>query len=76
MSSKTPYEIRSELLQLATTICFERHRAAAHAKEFENYQKSGNIVEIGPTTAPTVEEIIEEAEKLNNFVSLGGGSKK
>ena len=54
---KTPYEIRLELLQLAQTILHEKHKA----KGVEN----GNNV----TTAPTTEEIIAEAEKLNAFIS-------
>jgi len=54
---KTPYEIRLELLQLAQIILHEKHKA----KGVEN----GNNV----NTAPTTEEIIAEAEKLNAFIS-------
>jgi hypothetical protein len=53
---KTPYEIRLELLQLAQTILHEKHLAKGVA--------NGNNV----ITAPTTEEIIAEAEKLNVFV--------
>ena len=58
-TSKTPYEIRLELLQLAQVILNEKHRAAGVA--------NGN----NQTTAPTTEEIIAEAEKMNGFVSNG-----
>lgn len=67
--SKTPYEIRLELLQLAQTILNERHSAtaASEAKAAIN-ENSGRTFK---TTSPTTEEIIAEAEKLNNFVSRG-----
>jgi len=54
---KTPYEIRLELLQLAQTILHQHHIAKGVI--------NGNNV----TTAPTTEEIIVEAEKLNAFIS-------
>lgn len=53
-SSKTPYEIRLELLQLAQTIL--------------NAQHAANTDAVG-LVAPTSEEVIAEAEKLNAFVS-------
>lgn len=56
-TSKTPYEIRLELLQLAFHVLVEKHKAAGVA--------NGNNID----TAPTTEEVIEEAEKMNNFVS-------
>lgn len=49
MSSKTPYEIRLELLQEARLIL--QARAAK------------------PEHMPSTEEIVEEAEKLNSFIS-------
>jgi len=54
LSSKTPYEIRLELLQLAQLILQNKHAADG----------CGRI-----TSSPTSEEIIAEAEKLNAFVS-------
>ena len=54
-TSKTPYEIRLELLQLAQTILDAHHKATASP--------------MLPNSAPTSEEIIAEAEKLNAFVS-------
>jgi len=53
-TSKTPYEIRLELLQLAQLILANKHLAEASA---------------AVKTAPTTEEILAEAEKLNTFVS-------
>jgi hypothetical protein len=58
--SKTPYEIRLELLQLAQVILNEKHKA----RGVEN----GN----NQHTAPTTEEIIAEADKMNTFISKGG----
>lgn len=54
-SSKTPYEIRLELLQLSQLILENQHQAKA--------------VTSAGKTSPTTEEIIAEAEKLNAFVS-------
>ena len=54
-TSKTPYEIRLELLQLAQMILQNKYESDARAPS----QK----------TAPTSEEIIAEADKLNAFVS-------
>jgi hypothetical protein len=59
-TSKTPYEIRLELLQLSQVILNEKHKAAGVA--------NGD----NQTTAPTTEEVIAEANKLNTFVSNGG----
>lgn len=56
-ASKTPYEIRLELLQLAQVILNEKHKAAGVANA-DNQD-----------TAPTTEEIIAEAEKMNGFIS-------
>jgi hypothetical protein len=58
---KTPYEIRLELLQLAQTILHAQHNA-------KGVQNGNNV-----TTAPTAEEVIAEAEKLNQFVSKANG---
>lgn len=62
-SSKTPYEIRLELLQLAQKILSDSHAATA-AKAAET--NGGSVL---VSTSPTSEEIIAEANKLNEFVS-------
>jgi len=59
-TSKTPYEIRLELLQLAQTVLDAQHKAKNGVQP--------------PNTAPTTEEIIAEAEKLNSFVSKANTS--
>lgn len=55
--SKTPYEIRLDLLQLAFDILKTEHIAAG--------VKNGNNV----STSPTTEQVIAEAEKMNMFIS-------
>lgn len=62
--SKTPYEIRLELLQLARTILDAKHKADAAS---DAQTKNGGETYI--KTYPTTEEVIAEAEKLNGFVS-------
>jgi hypothetical protein len=62
--SKTPYEIRLELLQLAQSILNAKHAATA-AEEAQH--KNGGVTYL--KTSPTTEEIIAEADKLNGFVS-------
>ena len=54
-TSKTPYEIRLEILQLAQLILENQHIAKG--------------VLTADKTSPTTEEIMIEAEKLNGFVS-------
>lgn len=54
LSSKTPYEIRLDLLVLARNIL---------QSQYESQNERTGI------TAPTSEEILAEAEKLNAFVS-------
>ena len=57
VASKTPYEIRLELLQLAQVILSEKHKAMGVS--------NGN----NQLTAPTTEDIISEADKMNAFIS-------
>jgi len=61
-AGKSPYEIRLELLQLAQQILHQKHAAIG--------VKNGSNV----TTAPTTEEIIAEADKLNSFISTANTS--
>lgn len=62
--TKSPYEIRLDLLQLATEILMAKHTADS-AKKNSHMNKNDLMV----CTSPTTEEIIIEAEKLNLFVS-------
>ena len=59
-NSKTPYEIRLELLQLAQIILHNKYEADSRHESMK--------------VAPTSEEIIAEAEKLNAFVSKANPS--
>jgi len=65
-ASKSPYEIRLDLLKLAYDILLQKEKAKTVITEslsgsckLENFMKN----------SPTTEEIIAEAEKLNKFVS-------
>ena len=64
-SGKTPYEIRLDLLQLAFEILHNKHAADAAAS---------NSTRPAATTAPTTEEIIAEADKMNAFISKANQS--
>lgn len=57
--SKTPYEIRLDLLQLAFDILSAKHAADG------NKNGNGN----NTSTSPTTEEVLAEAEKMNAFIS-------
>ena len=59
-TSKTPYEIRLEILQLAQLILQNKHAAES--------------APLAASTAPTTAEIIAEAEALNAFVSKANPS--
>lgn len=61
---KSPYEIRQQLLQLAFEILREQHHARAGTAA------KGETVYI--TSAPTTEDVISEARKLNEFISARG----
>jgi len=65
-NNKTPYEIRSDLLHLAHSIVRGRKEAEAAANAIPDL--NGNLT-IVIRSAPTSEEVIAEAEKLNSFVS-------
>ncbi len=70
--SKSPYEIRLDLLRLAKETLYEPYFFQRSALEHEWSAKR----DVDPNTpypempkAPTTEDVIAEAEKLNNFVS-------
>jgi hypothetical protein len=64
-TNKTPYEIRTDLLHLAHAILVGKAQAEASVK----VQNEGTT--LVSHAAPTTEEIIAEATKLNAFVSSG-----
>ena len=61
---KSPFELRADLLALAFEILLAKHRAqgqdTAHGQ---------------PDSAPSSEEVIEEARKLNEFISKSGNDQ-
>ena len=63
-SGKTPYEIRLDLLQLAFDILVKKHEASA--------EDTHNGIRV--LTAPTTEEVIIEADKMNAFISKANQS--
>lgn len=63
-TGKTPYEIRSDLLHLAHRIVQDRKHAECAKEAMDNAQ-----VDVFLTKSPTAQEVIDEAEKLNSFVS-------
>lgn len=77
MATKSPYELRTELLNMALHICSERHQAEHSRKVFELNEErirvGDSIIPHSPaTTAPTTEEIVQEATKLNEFIQNKG----
>lgn len=81
--TKTAYEIRADLLQQAQSILMEQNNAERMRIDNDWNMKyeiarihSNNGVDSSITSYPkipivTTEEIIEEARKLNDFVSNG-----
>lgn len=75
MSSKTPYEIRLELLKLAKDIIFEPiyNKRDALIQEFHaSHDSDQNATFPTLPELPSTDQVIEEAEKLNEFISRQG----
>lgn len=66
--TKSPYEIRLDLVGMAIGILTQKAESA-NMQEMSNAERKGREVNLAP--APTAEEVIAEAEKLNEFVSHG-----
>lgn len=58
---KSPYELRADLLRLAFSILQAQHSAKAVAEGKQTVASS-----------PSTEEVISEANKLNDFISKQG----
>ena len=58
---KSPFELRADLLSLAFEILLSQHSS-----------KSANSTSGKAESAPTSEEVIAEAQKLNEFISRSG----
>lgn len=59
---KSPFELRADLLKLAFDILLAQHSANA----------ADNAGQDRASTAPSSEEVIKEARKLNEFISKSG----
>lgn len=74
-SGKNPYELRTELLNLAYQICYNQHVSDEVQEYLDSVEE--DVEYIGsPRTSPTTEEVIECATQLNDFISqksFGGG---
>jgi hypothetical protein len=86
MSSKTPFEIRTELLNIAQGLLFERMNTERTRLEMdwntkrEIFFQAMSRHDMAPTEPipafpdmpiVTTEDVIAEAKKLNDFVSKG-----
>ena len=71
--SKTPYEIRLELLQLAREILSQPiyEEVNARKEKWHSLSEHTRSITVFPTMPefPSSTEIINEAEELNKFVS-------
>ena len=62
---KSPFELRADLLALSFEILLAKHRAAGHSNHHGQ-----------PESSPTSDEVIEEARKLNEFISRSGNDRR
>jgi len=62
---KSPFELRADLLALSFEILLAQHRA-----------KGANTTHGQPETAPSSDEVIDEARKLNEFISRSGNDRR
>ena len=72
--SKTPYEIRLDLLRLAKETLFEPyHCERSNLEQQWNAARDVNPHAVFPEMplAPSTEDIIAQAKKLNEFISKG-----
>jgi len=61
---KSPFEIRADLLALAFEILLSHHRAKGQGNSHGQ-----------PDSSPTSEDVVEEARKLNEFISKSGNDQ-
>ena len=62
---KSPFELRADLLKLAFSILQAQHST-------KTVDSSNDKID----TAPTSEDVIAEAEKLNDFISKSGSDRR
>lgn len=72
--SKSPYELRTELLTMAMQILIQQREAAANRATLARLDQNDSLsaAHVGPTEEITTEEVIEEARKLNGFIQEKG----
>jgi len=67
-SGKNPYELRTELLNLAYQICYNQHVADEITTQLD--RDTTTVPQSAyPRTAPSTAEVVECAEQLNEFIS-------
>ena len=68
--NKTGFEIRAEMLELASSQLWQDYHAKLGAYETSVSQEDGEVVtKVEFPEAPTTEAILEAAEKFYNFVN-------
>ena len=70
--AKSPYELRTELLNMAMQLLIQEREAAANQADLDRYKETAELVRVGVTQPITTEEVIAEARKLNNFIQEKG----
>jgi len=66
--SKSPYEIRLDLLEMSIGILTQQAETM-NTEKLTNAEKDGSSISL--TNMPTTEQIMVEAKKMNVFVSDG-----
>jgi len=68
-SNKNGYEIRTDILGLAEKLVLEEYKAKLAGWEFECKKNGGQIVtSVTMPEFPGIEQVLETAQKLYNFV--------
>lgn len=66
--AKSPFELRTELLNMSMTVLMAQH-SAEHAKNMQQeYLANPDVRDFGVPTAPSIEDVVAEATKLNQFI--------
>lgn len=65
MATKTPYELRFDIFTMSYSMLTEKYHSEA-----EQRQRLG---ETTPIDFPTLEQVIQQARQINNFISSETG---
>jgi len=71
---KNAYELRTELLNLAYTICYNQH-VSDDILRIQNQEDDSEFNGL-PSTSPTTAEVVECASQLNDFISQKTGGDR